>query len=512
MSYKEAFRSFRALVSVRYVPRVLVFVGVLLLVLPVTSQQWIQLLPSGGPPAARDFHSQVYDPFTNRMIVFGGRSVAGGSCVTLNDTWVLTNANGLGGTSTWTQLNPGSVLPVRATHSAAYDSGTNRMIVFGGTADSICVGVQTLANDVWVLSNANGSEAAVPTWMQLVTAGGPPPARWLHTTSYDATTNRLILFGGGVVGGGAFNDVWVLSHANGLGGTPTWMQLFPAGTPPPIRENHTAVFDSATNRLVVFAGDGNPTTVVFGDVWVLEHANGLGGTPTWTQLTPPGPLPAPRSGPSAIYDSTTNRMTVFGGVGGAFVPGFFANDVWVLANANGLGGTPTWTQLTFTGTPAPNRGQHEATFDVASNRMTVFGGSDAGGVLNDTWILTAANGIPVLTVRIDIKPGSSPNSINLGSAGTIPVAILSTPDFDAPAEVDPDSLRLAGAAVNLIGKSRRFQCSSQDVNGDGLPDLVCHFDTAQFFIEVGESVAVLEGQTLSGQPIRGEDSVRIVPD
>jgi hypothetical protein len=36
--------------------------------------------------------------------------------------------------------------------------------------------------------------------------------------------------------------------------------------------------------------------------------------------------------------------------------------------------------------------------------------------------------IPVL---IDIKPGSDPNSINLGSRGTVPVAILSTQDFDA---------------------------------------------------------------------------------
>lgn len=34
---------------------------------------------------------------------------------------------------------------------------------------------------------------------------------------------------------------------------------------------------------------------------------------------------------------------------------------------------------------------------------------------------------PVTLVQIDIKPGSDPNSINLGSKGTIPVAIFSTP-------------------------------------------------------------------------------------
>ena len=39
-------------------------------------------------------------------------------------------------------------------------------------------------------------------------------------------------------------------------------------------------------------------------------------------------------------------------------------------------------------------------------------------------------------VTIDIKPGSDPNSINLGSAGVIPVAILSSEAFDATT-VDP---------------------------------------------------------------------------
>ena len=37
----------------------------------------------------------------------------------------------------------------------------------------------------------------------------------------------------------------------------------------------------------------------------------------------------------------------------------------------------------------------------------------------------------IMTVAIDIKPGSFPNSINIKSKGVIPVAVLSTTDFDA---------------------------------------------------------------------------------
>jgi hypothetical protein len=118
--------------------------------------------------------------------------------------------------------------------------------------------------------------------------------------------------------------------------------------------------------------------------------------------------------------------------------------------------------------------------------------------------------LTVLEASIDIKPGSFPNSINLSSAGVVPVAILSSATFDAT-QVDPATVSLAGAAVKLIGKGNRYSCSAEDVNGDGRLDVVCHVVTAQFMIEPGGSVAVLAAKTFSGQAIRGEDSINIVP-
>lgn len=113
-------------------------------------------------------------------------------------------------------------------------------------------------------------------------------------------------------------------------------------------------------------------------------------------------------------------------------------------------------------------------------------------------------------VDIDIKPGSDPNSINLGSSGVVPVAILSSSAFDATT-VDPQTLTLAGASVRLLVKSEKLQCSRQDSNQDGLTDLVCQFDTADLELEPGDALAVLTGKTLGGQSIRGQDSVRVVP-
>ncbi len=116
-----------------------------------------------------------------------------------------------------------------------------------------------------------------------------------------------------------------------------------------------------------------------------------------------------------------------------------------------------------------------------------------------------------MVVQIDIKPGSFPNSINLSSAGVIPVAILSSPTFDAT-QVNPATVTLAGARVRLIGKGDKYACSPQDVNADGLIDLVCHVVTAQAFLTVGDTIAVLDAQTFGGVAIRGQDSIQIVPD
>lgn len=91
------------------------------------------------------------------------------------------------------------------------------------------------------------------------------------------------------------------------------------------------------------------------------------------------------------------------------------------------------------------------------------------------------------------------------------MAILSNATFDA-SQINPASVTLAGATVKLIGKPDKYACNGEDVNDEGRLDLVCHVVTAQFMIEPGESIATLEADTFSGQRVRGEDAIQIVPD
>jgi hypothetical protein len=108
-----------------------------------------------------------------------------------------------------------------------------------------------------------------------------------------------------------------------------------------------------------------------------------------------------------------------------------------------------------------------------------------------------------IPAEIDIKPGSCPNSINLGSKGVTPVAVLTTDDFDASC-VDPASVEFAGAAP--------LRWVMEDVDCDGDMDMLFHFKTAELALDASSTEATLTGcETCYGNPISGTDSVNIVP-
>jgi len=116
-------------------------------------------------------------------------------------------------------------------------------------------------------------------------------------------------------------------------------------------------------------------------------------------------------------------------------------------------------------------------------------------------------------MTIDIKPGNEQNNINLKSNGVVPVAVLTTDDFDA-ATVDPATALLAGAAAS--------HWSLEDVDGDGDDDMIFHFRTQQLDLNQDSTEATLTAQlesqmkTLSaaqvssGAVVSGTDKVQIV--
>jgi hypothetical protein len=112
---------------------------------------------------------------------------------------------------------------------------------------------------------------------------------------------------------------------------------------------------------------------------------------------------------------------------------------------------------------------------------------------------------PILAIEIDIMPGSERNSVNPRARGVIPVAVLGSATFDVTI-VDDRSLRFGPGGAPIAHRRAHLE----DVNLDGIVDLMLHFRTRETGIVCENDTATLTGETLDGQRLEGIDSLRPV--
>ncbi len=120
----------------------------------------------------------------------------------------------------------------------------------------------------------------------------------------------------------------------------------------------------------------------------------------------------------------------------------------------------------------------------------------------------------IFIIFIDLLPGIFPNRLDLSSTDPIPVAVLTTRDFDA-ATVDVRTLRLAGTPPDPVfppDPTAPVRSALQDVDGDGDVDLLTYFDPRGTSIGCRSRAAVLTGRDRTGEPLEGRDSVMVIVD
>ena len=205
---------------------------------------------------------------------------------------------------------------------------------------------------------------------------------------------------------------------------------------------------------------------------------------------------------AVVYDGTNKSIYVDGSL-----------DSTVAAHNGVPLGRLGYTRYGFIGD-----GSEATTFNGARNNILYEGKMDEVAfwnvALSATEITSIASGASLLTVtaEIDIKPGSDPNSVNLCSNGSVPVAVLGSDTFNV-FDVVTRTLRFAEASVKVVGKKSNELCSYEDVNSDGYSDLVCKYVTTDIAAVDGESsVADVNGELINGTSFKGTDGINIVKD
>lgn len=174
---------------------------------------------SAAGKAQRTDHSAIWDPEADAMVVFGGRTDEDAKSTT-DELRRLT----LGTDAAWQSLTPAGRRPgKRFGHSAVYDSGRKRMVVFGGTTDW-----KKGIAEVWALDLSQGWDKAA--WKELAPTGTGPSARFDHGAAYLPLLNWMIVFGGSPDGSRELSDLYALDLAVD---PPKWVKLNPTGQKPP---------------------------------------------------------------------------------------------------------------------------------------------------------------------------------------------------------------------------------------------------------------------------------------
>jgi len=291
---------------------------------------WQQQSPATSPPPRR-YASMVYNPATQRCVLFGGETTNG----PLNDTWVWDG-------SSWTELTPPVSPSPRYLYSLAFDPNTQRVILFGGT------GTPQYSNETWAWDGA--------TWTQLSPSQPPPP---LYGMALACDEQRQVLVG---FGGKGYN---LTSRATYEFDGSEWIERFPPAPLPAARAQARAIYNVQAGRVQVFGG--LPT---FQEIWEWD------GT-AWSQVIP-FVLPAPRQRPSIAYDRHLGRAVMFGGWFPLYT---FYDEVWLW---NGQ-----WAAQPSVVRPSA-REAAACTYDQARQQLVLFGGnSSSAGLRDDTWLASS---------------------------------------------------------------------------------------------------------------------------
>ena len=213
-----------------------------------------------------------------------------------------------------------------------------------------------------------------------------PSGRVHHNLVYLDQCGQILLLGGSIGDHqdpvNASNELWSYEFS-----TNTWKEMTPMTDPGSLTVFPVA-FDGESSQLIQFGGaySSNPKT------WDMENAVNATWAynctnETWKEMSEG---PSPRLGHQMVYNTTADRIILFGGVGSQGLKDTWAYDF----------NTDTWTEMDPATSP-PRRYYHTMAYDVESDKVLVWGGNDLPDknmwvydLNTDTWEKKVSDGGP----------------------------------------------------------------------------------------------------------------------
>ncbi|MFH1230483.1 MAG: fibronectin type III domain-containing protein [Planctomycetota bacterium] len=235
--------------------------------------RWVLTLPD-HKPSGRYGHAMTYESVTGKVVLFGG--VIGSSTdkdILSDETWEWDGID-------WTLRTPAHKPPGRRYPAMAYDSGRNKIVLFGGETDS------SYSDETW---EWDGTDWTLRTPIH------KPSALWGTAMAYDSNRHKTLLYRGFCW----TNELW---EWNGIDWT-----LIKSPANSSTKSSYAMAYDSSRNRIVCIGDD---------ETWEYDGTN-------WS-LKSPENKPMPVLGHTLVYDALRRRIVLFGGVVGCYP----TNDTW----------------------------------------------------------------------------------------------------------------------------------------------------------------------------------------
>jgi parallel beta-helix repeat protein len=271
-----------------------------------SDNKWYNVTKSGSPSNRTQSPAMAYDPVNKRTILFGGFN---GSTARATDTWVFNYTD-----LKWYKMSPSGTPTGRSYSAMVYVSSRKVIVLFGGTS----TGTNRLA-DTWAYNYSTN------TWYNITNNTNPncvPRSREEHFMAYDSNNDRIIMYGGYSASPSAnyINETWEFNYTDLC-----WYNISKTAYLPQGRDNHKMVYDSESQRVILFGGLDNSD--YRDDTWEFNYTD-----KKWYQMNMIN-RPPKRELMGLTYDDKTDDIIMFGGDASLRY-----NDTWILDYSSGGSG------------------------------------------------------------------------------------------------------------------------------------------------------------------------------